>query len=122
MAEFRKVHQFNVFTVNTPCQLGIAEYMQRRLAPPRPGALLSGETRLLPRAAGGFALRTAALSRNLLPAGALRRDFRPSRPRVRLLADARGVGAAWRSSATTAADDRSSVLQEATLAAAGDGS
>jgi methionine aminotransferase len=28
MAEFRKVHQFNVFTVNTPCQFGIAEYMQ----------------------------------------------------------------------------------------------
>ncbi|WP_300454273.1 pyridoxal phosphate-dependent aminotransferase [Accumulibacter sp.] len=28
MAEFRKVHQFNVFTVNTPCQLGIADYMR----------------------------------------------------------------------------------------------
>ena len=28
MSEFRKVHQFNVFTVNTPCQLGIAEYMR----------------------------------------------------------------------------------------------
>ncbi len=28
MAEFRKVHQFNVFTVNAPCQYGIAEYMQ----------------------------------------------------------------------------------------------
>ena len=28
MAEFRKVHQFNVFTVNAPCQVGIAEYMQ----------------------------------------------------------------------------------------------
>ena len=28
MAEFRKVHQFNVFTVNTPGQLGIAEYMR----------------------------------------------------------------------------------------------
>ena len=28
MAEFRKVHQFNVFTVNTPCQIGIAEYMR----------------------------------------------------------------------------------------------
>ena len=28
MNEFRKVHQFNVFTVNTPCQLGIAEYMR----------------------------------------------------------------------------------------------
>ncbi|MBS1230226.1 MAG: aminotransferase class [Proteobacteria bacterium] len=26
--EFRKVHQFNVFTVNTPCQLGIADYMR----------------------------------------------------------------------------------------------
>jgi len=28
MAEFRKVHQFNVFTVNTPCQIGIADYMR----------------------------------------------------------------------------------------------
>ncbi|QNN59179.1 pyridoxal phosphate-dependent aminotransferase [Diaphorobacter ruginosibacter] len=27
-AEFRKVHQFNVFTVNTPMQYGIAEYMK----------------------------------------------------------------------------------------------
>lgn len=26
-AEFRKVHQFNVFTVNTPMQIGIARYM-----------------------------------------------------------------------------------------------
>ena len=32
MAEFRKVHQFNVFTVNTPMQHGIASYM----ADPRP--------------------------------------------------------------------------------------
>ena len=28
MTEFRKVHQFNVFTVNTPMQLGLAQYMQ----------------------------------------------------------------------------------------------
>mgnify|MGYP002348374745 CR=1 FL=1 len=28
MAEFRKVHQFNVFTVNTPMQVGLATYMQ----------------------------------------------------------------------------------------------
>ncbi len=28
MTEFRKVHQFNVFTVNAPCQYGIAEYMR----------------------------------------------------------------------------------------------
>ena len=27
MGEFRKVHQFNVFTVNTPVQHGLAEYM-----------------------------------------------------------------------------------------------
>jgi methionine aminotransferase len=31
-AEFRKVHQFNVFTVNTPMQHGLARY----LADPRP--------------------------------------------------------------------------------------
>ncbi|MCF8166623.1 MAG: aminotransferase class I/II-fold pyridoxal phosphate-dependent enzyme [Rhodoferax sp.] len=28
MAEFRKVHQFNVFTVNTPMQYGLAEYLK----------------------------------------------------------------------------------------------
>jgi len=27
MAEFRKVHQFNVFTVNTPMQYALADYM-----------------------------------------------------------------------------------------------
>lgn len=28
MAEFRKVHQFNVFTVNTPMQIGLAQYLR----------------------------------------------------------------------------------------------
>ena len=28
MAEFRKVHQFNVFTVNTPMQVALAEYLR----------------------------------------------------------------------------------------------
>ncbi len=28
MAEFRKVHQFNVFSVNTPMQIALAEYMK----------------------------------------------------------------------------------------------
>ena len=28
MSEFRKVHQFNVFSVNHPAQKGIADYMQ----------------------------------------------------------------------------------------------
>ena len=36
-AEFRKVHQFNVFTVNTPVQYGLAAYM----ADPRPYLELS---------------------------------------------------------------------------------
>lgn len=31
-AEFRKVHQFNVFTVNTPVQHGLARYMDNRTA------------------------------------------------------------------------------------------
>jgi len=38
MAEFRKVHQFNVFTVNTPMQMGLAAY----LADPAPYLELSG--------------------------------------------------------------------------------
>ncbi|CAG2127833.1 pyridoxal phosphate-dependent aminotransferase [Cupriavidus plantarum] len=37
-AEFRKVHQFNVFTVNTPVQHGLADYM----ADPRPYLDLAG--------------------------------------------------------------------------------
>ncbi len=36
-AEFRKVHQFNVFTVNTPMQIGLANYM----ADPKPYLELS---------------------------------------------------------------------------------
>ena len=32
MAEFRKVHQFNVFTVNTPMQYGLASYMANEKA------------------------------------------------------------------------------------------
>jgi methionine transaminase len=31
-AEFRKVHQFNVFTVNTPVQYGLASYMENTAA------------------------------------------------------------------------------------------
>ena len=38
MAEFRKVHQFNVFTVNTPVQHGLAAY----LADPAPYEELAG--------------------------------------------------------------------------------
>lgn len=30
MAEFRKIHQFNVFSVNTPMQIGIANYLKSK--------------------------------------------------------------------------------------------
>ena len=32
MREFRKVHQFNAFSVNTPMQAGLAEYLSEREA------------------------------------------------------------------------------------------
>ena len=52
-AEFRKVHQFNVFTVNTPMQHGLAAYM----ADPRTylelPAVLPAQARPVPRRAGG---------------------------------------------------------------------
>jgi methionine aminotransferase len=73
MAEFRKVHQFNVFTVNTPCQFGIAEYMRdasRHLglaAFYQANASSSAATRRL-------ALRTASLPRHLLSTRTLPRD------------------------------------------------
>ena len=38
MTEFRKVHQYNVFTVNTPMQVGLAQYMNK----PAPYLELSG--------------------------------------------------------------------------------
>jgi aspartate/methionine/tyrosine aminotransferase len=76
MNEFRKAHQFIVFTVHHPSQLALADFMRERPEfadglPPstRPSGTSSA-------AAGGFALRTAALCRHLLPAGDLRRDQR----------------------------------------------
>jgi methionine aminotransferase len=78
MSEFRKVHQFNVFTVNTPCQLGIAEYMRDASRHLGLAAFYEGQARVLPRQLRGFALRVAALPRHLLSTGALQRDLRPA--------------------------------------------
>ena len=90
MAEFRKVHQFNVFTVHTPSQLALADYMQDASRHLGLAAVLSGKARFLPQPDGGHAVRAAALPRHLLPAGALQGDLRPARPRLRRVDDARG--------------------------------
>ena len=48
-AEFRKVHQFNVFTVNTPMQHGLAGYMADPAPSPRAAGLLPAQARPVPR-------------------------------------------------------------------------
>ncbi len=82
MVEFRKVHQFNVFTGEHPGAACARRLHGRRLAPPRPGRLLPGQARLLPRRAGRLPLRAAALARHLLPARALCGDLGPGRCRL----------------------------------------
>ena len=48
-AEFRKVHQFNVFTVNTPMQHGAGALHGRPRALPRAAGLLPAQARPVPR-------------------------------------------------------------------------
>ena len=62
MAEFRKVHQFNVFTVNTPVQHGLADYM----ADPEPYLGLSA---FYQRKRDLFRAGLASTKLKLLPAG-----------------------------------------------------
>ena len=59
-AEFRKVHQFNVFTVNTPMQHALAALHGRPGALPRAAGVLPAQARPVPRRPGGdAAARTA---------------------------------------------------------------
>ncbi len=88
-AEFRKVHQFNVFTVNTPMQIGLAEYMKDPGAVSRPAGVLSEEARLLPRGPREFALQVAAMHGHVLPVRRLFGDQRFARSRVCPMADRR---------------------------------
>ena len=46
MTEFRRVHQFIVFTVNTPFQYALADYMKNKSEYLELGAFLSEKTRL----------------------------------------------------------------------------
>ena len=59
MAEFRKVHQFNVFTVNTPVQHGLADYMADAAHHLGTAGVLPAQARPVPgraRGARGFKL------------------------------------------------------------------
>ena len=88
-AEFRKVHQFNVFTVNTPVQHGLARYM----ADPRPylelPRVLPAQARPVPRRPRAHAAAAAAQRRQLLPVRRLLGDQRSQRRRLLPLADQR---------------------------------
>jgi histidinol-phosphate/aromatic aminotransferase/cobyric acid decarboxylase-like protein len=105
-AEFRKVHQFNVFTVNTPMQHGLAHYLADPQALPGAARVLPKEARLLPRRPGGHALQAAAQRRQLLPVCRhLRHHLGGGYERIRVLPlahlrDRRGgdsaVGVLWR--------------------------
>ena len=65
--EFRKVHQFNVFTVNTPVQYGLAAYMANQDAYLKLPGFLPGETRPVPLRAERQQVQAAALRGHLFP-------------------------------------------------------
>ena len=82
-AEFRKVHQFNVFTVNTPMQLGLAHYM----ADPAPylelARVLPAQARPVPRRPGADTrFKLLPCDGTLLPVRRLFGHQRPARSRV----------------------------------------
>ena len=92
-AEFRKVHQFNVFTVNTPMQHALARLHGRPGALPRPAGLLPAQARPVPRRPGQHPLSPAAGRRHVLPVrghlGAGGARARPARGRLLPVAHAR---------------------------------
>ncbi len=88
-AEFRKVHQFNVFTVNTPMQHALASYMADPRPVPRAARLLPAQARPVPRRPERQPAAAAAERRQLLPVRGLQRRQRPARGRILQLADAR---------------------------------
>ena len=88
-AEFRKVHQFNVFTVNTPMQHGLAAFMADPSHHLGPARLLPAQARPVPRRAGEDAAARPALPGHLLPVRRLLGRQRQARGRLLPLADDR---------------------------------
>ena len=76
-AEFRKVHQYNVFTVNSPAQHGIADYMADEQTYLKLPAFYQQKRGYFPRRAGRNRPHVTALRGDLFPVGGL---FRPRPP------------------------------------------
>ncbi len=83
-AEFRKVHQFNVFTVNTPVQHGLARYMDDPAPYLGLAAFYQRKRDLFRAGLAVDALQAAALRGHVLPArrlfGDLRSATKPNSP------------------------------------------
>jgi hypothetical protein len=86
-AEFRKVHQYNVFTVNTPMQHGLAAYMADPAALPRPVRRFTSASATC--SAPGWRRRACACCRRtgLISSAWIQRRVGPARGAVRAVAD-----------------------------------
>jgi methionine aminotransferase len=89
MAEFRKVHQFNVFTVNTPMQVGLAQYMQNPAPYLELPAFYQRKRDLFRDGLATFPLPLAAVCGYVFSKCGLQRDFRFTGTRFCALADQR---------------------------------
>ena len=67
MAEFRKVHQFNVFVANGPVQYALAEYMKNRDAYLSLAAFYQKKRDFFLAGVEGLAVHAAAFARHFFP-------------------------------------------------------
>jgi methionine aminotransferase len=67
MAEFRKVHQFNVFSVHTPAQYALARYLREPEHYEATPGLLPSQARPVRHRIEGLPLQAVALSGVLFP-------------------------------------------------------
>jgi methionine aminotransferase len=78
--EFRRIHQYVTFTVNTPVQLGIADFLQAASrASPGAAGFLPAQARSVLSVVGAFTLFPRAQPGNLLSAAGLFANHRRSR-------------------------------------------
>ena len=85
-AEIRRVHQFTVFTVNSPVQHGLAAFLADPSRYETLPQFFAQKRDLFRDPSRGRSARPAAVRRQLLPAGALRPRQRRARGRVRAAA------------------------------------
>jgi methionine aminotransferase len=93
--EFRKAHQFIVFTVHHPSQLALADFMRAKPGVRRQlAAFYQAKRDFFRKQLEGSKLRAAALRRHLLPARHLRRDQRRAGYQLRPAPDQGAFGVA----------------------------